>query len=277
MNHRIPTIIIALALALTACQEKTAEPAATPPNIQPTQPGINVDVLLPQRPNKKNVGDLNHCPDKKTCEIACPENAILHKSDTDYTCKKDDDFHGPRVIFREDGSQLAYQEWKNGKKNGEWILFYASGEMSSRSKNINGQSTGESTSWFKNGRVKHHCPIAVNGKMTCIQYYEDGTKEHERPVLNGEHHGTWVRWRQDGTKASETELRHSKFHGKKTSYYANGQIRQTAYYIQDKKQGLVTNFHPNGQKKSEAQYKEGQLLSQTCWDEKGQTIDCPKD
>ena len=40
------------------------------------------------------------------------------------------------------------------------------------------------------------------------------------------------------------------------------------------KNGIHTEFHENGQKSYEVTYKDGELISEKCWDKDGNERDC---
>ena len=57
-------------------------------------------------------------------------------------------------------------------------------------------------------------------------------------------------------------------------YYDNGQLKKEGYYNDDKEEGLWKEYYDNGQLASYKSYKEGELISNKCWDEEGNEIDC---
>ena len=57
-------------------------------------------------------------------------------------------------------------------------------------------------------------------------------------------------------------------------YYENGQLRYETNYKDGIVDGLGKGWYENGQLKSEWSYKDGELISEKCWDEEGNEIDC---
>mgnify|MGYP006188358569 FL=1 len=58
------------------------------------------------------------------------------------------------------------------------------------------------------------------------------------------------------------------------SYYDNGQLYLDRIYKDGKLEGIWKSYYENGQLNYEWNYKEGKLISQKCWDENGNKIEC---
>ena len=61
---------------------------------------------------------------------------------------------------------------------------------------------------------------------------------------------------------------------KNTLWYKDGQKWQEGTYKDGKEDGLWTIWYESGQKKMEAILKDGELISDKCWDEDGNKIEC---
>ena len=268
MNHPIPTIILALALALTACQEKTAEPAATPPNIQPTQP--------PATQSASSVVADNNCLTRDKCSLTCPDGGKVFETPTETACKKDGKLHGLRLRWHTNGSRRQSQFFRyETAQFGFTTSWYENGQKSHE------QSAKGTRDWYETGEKKaefiggKRYPKTQDGVMT--KWFKNGNKKTVQHWKNWQEHGEFLFFYESGQKSIQSEYIKGKRNGVFTTWHENGQMSSKANYLNDKLDGAVTVWHPNGPKKSEAQYKEGQQLSQTCWDDKGQTIDCAKD
>ena len=268
MNHPLPTIIIALALALTACQEKTAEPAAIPPNIQPTQP--------PATQSASSVVADNNCLTRDKCSLTCPDGGKVFETPTETACKKDGKLHGLRLRWHTNGSRRQSQFFRyETAQFGFTTSWYENGQKSHE------QSAKGTRDWYETGEKKaefiggKRYPKTQDGVMT--KWFKNGNKKTVQHWKNWQEHGEFLFFYESGQKSIQSEYIKGKRNGVFTTWHENGQMSSKANYLNDKLDGAVTVWHPNGPKKSEAQYKEGQQLSQTCWDDKGQTIDCPKD
>ena len=104
--------------------------------------------------------------------------------------------------------------------------------------NFDGQKWQEIT--YKGGKL---------GKQT--GWYQNGQKELEGTYKDGYPDGKWTYWSPDGKKST-------------ASIYKNGK----------KWDGLFTGRYWNGQKEKEDTFKDGELISEECWDEDGNEIDC---
>ena len=181
---------------------------------------------------------------------------------------------------------MSYRWYPTGERKRMWlhkgdaieqaIGYYQSGQK----KDVLTKTKHEE--WYENG-VRKSLTIGteldsfMSKNYTTTEWHENGHKKSVTTYKNGKIHGIERSFYENGKKSIEAEMNADKLHGRYTSWYENGQMNSMANYSNHKLDGAVTVWHPNGQKKSEAQYKEGQQLSQTCWDDKGQTIDCPKD
>ena len=57
-------------------------------------------------------------------------------------------------------------------------------------------------------------------------------------------------------------------------YYKNGQKESKVVIKGGKENGLKTYWYENGQKMEEETFKDGELISQECWDEDGNEKEC---
>ena len=82
------------------------------------------------------------------------------------------------------------------------------------------------------------------------------------------------------------ELKKKKLDGLWTMWYENGQMREEGTFKDGEKDGKWTYwsggeagreviFRPY-HKSSETTYKDGKLISEKCWDEDGNEMDCPR-
>ena len=61
---------------------------------------------------------------------------------------------------------------------------------------------------------------------------------------------------------------------KKAWWYDNGNKKKEGTYKDGKEDGLWAIWYESGQKKMEAILKDGELISDKCWDEDGNKIEC---
>ena len=130
--------------------------------------------------------------------------------------------------------------------------------------------------FWDNGQLQCFSNIHGDGKLdgVFIQWYEDGQKKYERTYKDGEEDGLLTIWYEDGQKRSEVTYKDGKIDGLLTCWYEDGQKRLEATYKDGKLNGKWISWYENGQKKQEATYKYWELISEKCWDEDGNEIDC---
>ena len=112
-----------------------------------------------------------------------------------------------------------------------------------------------------------------NGKYT--EYYDNGQKEKEGTWIDGELDGLHTEWYENRQKKMEGTWIDRKLDGLWTLWHVNGQKYSEATYKAGELDGLLTKWDNNGQKYLEETYKENELISQKCWDEDGNEIQCP--
>ena len=101
-----------------------------------------------------------------------------------------------------------------------------------------------------------------------------GSKYILGEVKDGKVSGLWTKWYENGQKESEETFKDGKRDGLGTWWYENGQKKSEGKFEDDKKDGLWKSYYDNGQLKYEWNYKEGELISQKCWDEDGNEKEC---
>ncbi len=100
-------------------------------------------------------------------------------------------------------SHLSEGEMVDGKKEGDWITYYANGNKRSEGNYIAGKKQGL---W--------------------IQYYKNENKANEAVFKNGKHEGLVVRWYENGNL--EAKINYGKHRG--NSY--DGKKQGEAYYYE---------------------------------------------
>ena len=135
--------------------------------------------------------------------------------------------------------------------------------------------------------------------------YDDGKKRDEGGLKNGREDGVWTYWHENGQTRSKGNYKNGDKYGKWTYFYENnikkkavdpdtdiqntdddimlskntmvyktGKKWQEGFYKGGKEDGIWTIWHENGQKRMEVTLVLGELVSQYCWDEFGNYIEC---
>ena len=84
---------------------------------------------------------------------------------------------------------------------------------------------------------------------TVVNYYKNGKKAAEGPMLWGSETGHWKYWDKQGRLVQETDFINGIIHGKLIYYYLNGKKQNEGSFKYGKKNGLYTEWYENGQKK----------------------------
>lgn len=118
---------------------------------------------------------------------------------------------------------------------------------------------------------------ATNKPVTGEVYYEreNGQLKWENNYKDGKRDGLYRSWHENGQLRWEVNSKDGKGDGIYRSWRENGQLYFEGNYKDGKKDGLYREWYENGQLKGERNYKEGNLLSEKCWDEEANEIDCP--
>lgn len=145
-----------------------------------------------------------------------------------------------------------YNQFENGFKIGVWREYYENGNLKSESNYINGIKEGNCKEWWQNGKLwteVNYSNDKANGYAKW--YHENGYLAGEGMIDNGKRNGLW-----------------------KVYDYENGKLAATGEFKNDEKNKNWTLFHENGNKSKEQFWEIGTLISENCWDNSGEKIDC---
>jgi len=114
---------------------------------------------------------------------------------------------------------------------------------------------------FKNysGLIK----CCKNGKVEMILTIKDGKLD-----------GLKRTWYENGQLGSERNYKDGKPNDLIRIWYENGQLEAESNYKDSKEDGLTRYWHENGQLIYEGNYKNGVLISEKCFNEDGNEIEC---
>jgi antitoxin component YwqK of YwqJK toxin-antitoxin module len=106
--------------------------------------------------------------------------------------------------------------------------------------------------------------------------YENGQMSEEGTLKNGKADGKATEWNKNGQKSLEATFKDGELDGRETHWYVNGQKSYEGTYKDGEKDGKTVYWDENGQKRIEETYKDGYRISEECWDEDGNEMDCPR-
>ena len=122
------------------------------------------------------------------------------------------------------------------------------------------------TGWLKNGQKMldgNYQKRLMNGEWT---YYHENGQFHAQ--------GRFI----DGDGGNPSEISGIPFNGRSGTWkfwYENGQKKREGTFKDGELNELWTVWYENGQKDYEITYMDGILISEKCWDEDGNEMDCP--
>ncbi|MCB1107532.1 MAG: toxin-antitoxin system YwqK family antitoxin [Chlamydiia bacterium] len=156
------------------------------------------------------------------------------------------------IVKRDQGGTIlrAYFEIE-GRFEGEYVIYYPSGEV-------------ESECYYEKGLL--HGPSRF--------YCENGTCLSETWFYQNKKEGKSTRYYLSGKLCALERHKGGVFHGKQEYYYENGTVKSLMHYKNGVLEGPVQLFWPNGQKKREVAFQTGLREGfDRMWSQEGILID----
>jgi len=104
--------------------------------------------------------------------------------------------------------------------------------------------------------------------------YDNGQLKGEVPVEDGKKNGLSRMWHENGQLFRKVNYKAGKKEGVGRNWYDNGQLKGEYNYKEGKRDGLARNWHYNGQLDFERNYINNERISEKCFDEDGNKIEC---
>lgn len=120
----------------------------------------------------------------------------------------------------------------NNKIEGEKIVYYSNGNISSISNYVNDKLHGVFTKYKLNEKL-HSISTYVNGKLhgEYTRYYENGPIEMKCNYVNDKLHGEYIQYNPEETILSKLNYVDDKLHGVCIQYSSNGIISSISNYV----------------------------------------------
>ncbi len=103
---------------------------------------------------------------------------------------------------------------------------------------------------WDNGKPKKAWLYAeIDGQLEAVRevnYYSDGAKQLEGPLLNGKRDGVWKSYYEDGNLWSVGHYTNGIRQGKAVVYYPNGNMMYKGQYTNDRRSGLWRTWDEQG-------------------------------
>ena len=185
-------------------------------------------------------------------------------------------------LYRTTGNKSLEGRYKDGLRNGKWSWWNEDNKMDSSGTYKDGNQDRKWTYWYENGQKSSAGPYK-DGK-------EDGLWTYYTEVGNGKYEVTYKAGIYttavftdslgiDYTGSPITDEPEQDgiflFQEDEGGEYDFSHFPLVFATIKDDERGgLWTEWYTNGQKKEEGTYKDGELISEQCWDEGGNETAC---
>lgn len=116
-------------------------------------------------------------------------------------------YTGLAVTYAGGGVKFIEQEYKAGRIEGLWRVYFTDGQLQKEGTKIDGLEHGRYREWYQNGQLKYE------------YHYDMGKKT-----------GTWLSWYEDGTRYTERNFRNDLVHGKVLVYDERGKLAKEYDY-----------------------------------------------
>jgi len=113
-------------------------------------------------------------------------------------------FTGWAVVYTGGNVRFTEQQYVEGKKEGGWRVYFTNGQLQKEGFSIGGVEHGEYLEWYANGNLKYEYQYEQGKKVgKWLSWYEDGTPYTERNFVNDQIHGKVFVWDEQGELAKE--------------------------------------------------------------------------
>ncbi len=161
---------------------------------------------------------------------------------------------GPWKEYYPNGVLKSIGTYHTGKRIGDWKFYYPNDQLEQiGSYNKDGKADGAWTWYYATGDLLRE-ETYFNGMIDgfSIEYDEYGVVIAEGEYIEDEKEGKWNF--NYGDHKSEGEYSIGMRHGKWKSYYSDGVLNFEGEFIEDNPNGNHTWYWPNGLKKTEGKY-----------------------
>jgi antitoxin component YwqK of YwqJK toxin-antitoxin module len=150
------------------------------------------------------------------------------------------------------GSLLHQLNWVDGKRQGEQIGYYESGEVEYKRNWVDNLKQGEEINYYKSGEVKYKTNWVddlLQGEG--INYYKSGEVESKITYVDGLAQGEQIGYYQSGEVGFKRNWVDDLKQGEEISYYESGEVEYKINWVD----GLVKGEHIGYYESGEVQFK----------------------
>lgn len=153
---------------------------------------------------------------------------------------------------------------KKGKNQGNWKLFYPSGELKATGQYIDGKKEGEWIFYFKSGKIEQKGNYASDLTQGPWKWwYDDGAVLREERFRKGKEDGLMIEYDREGNEITKGEF----IDGMKTGpwFYTVNDYTEVGDYLDDERHGEWKATYDNDKPYFEGEYQAGVPLDKHSW------------
>lgn len=149
---------------------------------------------------------------------------------------------------------------KQGRRQGQWVDFYANGQKRYEGQFKNDRCTGEFKYYDEKGNLKAINTFDRSGEKALNKTFDpNGTLVATGNYINQKKEGEWRYFSRDNGKLILVEEnKNGKIHGNSTVYYETGMIMMERQFIDNQLEGHAKVYYPSGALKEEGDYHKGE-------------------
>jgi len=235
------------------------------------------------------------------------KDGLVERDSLFYEQTSETPFTGTTVSYHPNGQIKTEGEFRDGKRNGIFTLWFQDGLKQLEEEYWDGREEWRLTQWYRNGQ-KCSEGMLKKGQSTCqgelqsiavglwTYWYQNGQKKRDSEYQDGieisrvewDEYGNLIRYcpplktvqprallTKDGLKYERDT--NELFSGLVAAYWENGHKWHEKEYRAGKLHGKAfTWYGENGQRQSEIEYRDGVEISRIEWDTNGNLIQQPQ-
>lgn len=155
---------------------------------------------------------------------------------------------GPYTEVGPQGALLAQGAYRNGLRDGAWILRYPGGQVRCEGRWSAGRRTGRWSWWFEDGTPKKEGAYEEGHPHgPWREWYRNGQLRQESHWTDTLPTGLWNEYLEDGTHASQGTFVQGLEHGEWTTWQPNGELKLEVSFRMGRTDGVMLRYGPEGQ------------------------------
>jgi antitoxin component YwqK of YwqJK toxin-antitoxin module len=133
--------------------------------------------------------------------------------------------------------------------------------------------------YYDDGKIKASYPFNKKGFIEGVvkTYYPSGTIQSKEAYKNNVKEGTSKAYYESGKLKAEVIFKDDKLSGKFKKYNERGTLLEEGNWEEGKREGIQKVYYESGKVAREGNFNEDKILSETCYDEQGNKVTCPKE